>query len=257
MAEEQARKTKRGILLATPGSPVALDFASRHDGFESSAFGLTGLADGPGTGQFSGLGGAATVHQAPVLLQRYPLSYYYARQSLPVVRDVHAPHQRPAAGQPVRLQAPSQPISVSQQVDIPQTVSIVPQSVPLVVSAVSSSSAGTGFSSRIDSSRGVAVARSSGLAPSGLAATDLGSRGLTPNLGYASSGGVAALGGVGSVWKKRKSMGRERLKWIFYYELKFLLKFVIIFFVSFDKIIFLRTIHLWCHFISVNDPFFV
>lgn len=194
MAEEQARKTKRGILLATPGSSVALDFASRHDGFESSAFGLTGLADGPGTGQFSGLGGAATVHQA--LLQRYPLSYYYARQSLPVVRDVH---QRPAAGQPVRLQAPSQPISVSQQVDIPQTVSIVPQSVPLVVSAVSSSSAGTGFSSRIDSSRGVAVARSSGLAPSGLAATDLGSRGLTPNLGYASSGGVAALGGVGSV----------------------------------------------------------
>lgn len=199
VAEEQARKTKRGILLATPGSPVALDFASRHDGFESSAFGLTGLADGPGTGQLSGLGGAATVHQAPVLLQRYPLSYYYARQSLPVVRDVHAPHQRPAAGQPVRLQAPSQPISVSQQVDIPQTVSIVPQSVPLVVSAVSSSSAGTGFSSRIDSSRGVAVARSSGLAPFGLAATDLGSRGLTPNLGYASSGGVAALGGVGSV----------------------------------------------------------
>lgn len=199
VAEEQARKTKRGILLATPGSPVALDFASRHDGFESSAFGLTGLADGPGTGQFSGLGGAATVHQAPVLLQRYPLSYYYARQSLPVVRDVHAPHQRPAAGQPVRLQASSQPISVSQQVDIPQTVSIVPQSVPLVVSAVSSSSAGTGFSSRIDSSRGVAVARSSGLAPSDLAATDLGSRGLTPNLGYASSGGVAALGGVGSV----------------------------------------------------------
>lgn len=199
MAEEQARKTKRGILLATPGSPVALDFASRHDGFESSAFGLTALADGPGTGQLSGLGGAATVHQAPVLLQRYPLSYYYARQSLPVVRDVHAPHQRPAAGQPVRLQAPSQPISVSQQVDIPQTVSIVPQSVPLVVSAVSSSSAGTGFSSRIDSSRGVAVARSSGLAPFGLAATDLGSRGLTPNLGYASSGGVAALGGVGSV----------------------------------------------------------
>lgn len=199
MAEEQARKTKRGILLATPGSPVALDFASRHDGFESNAFGLTGLADGPGTGQLSGLGGAATVHQAPVLLQRYPLSYYYARQSLPVVRDVHAPHQRPAAGHPVRLQAPSQPISVSQQVDIPQTVSIVPQSVPLVVSAVSSSSAGTGFSSRIDSSRGVAVARSSGLAPSGLAATDLGSRGLTPNLGYASSGGVAALGGVGSV----------------------------------------------------------
>lgn len=196
VAEEQARKTKRGILLATPGSPVALDFASRHDGFESTAFGLTGLADGPGTGQLSGLGGAATVHQAPVLLQRYPLSYYYARQSLPVVRDVH---QRPAAGQPVRLQAPSQPISVSQQVDIPQTVSIVPQSVPLVVSAVSSSSAGTGFSSRIDSSRGVAVARSSGLAPSGLAATDLGSRGLTPNLGYASSGGVAALGGVGSV----------------------------------------------------------
>lgn len=255
MAEEQARKTKRGILLATPGSPVALDFVSRHDGFESSAFGLTGLVDGSGTGQLSGLGGAATVHQA--LLQRYPLSYYYARQSLPVVRDVHAPHQRPAAGQPVRLQAPSQPISVSQQVDIPQTVSIVPQSVPLVVSAVSSSSAGTGFSSRIDSSRGVAVARSSGLAPSGLAATDLGSRGLTPNLGYASSGGVAALGGVGSVWKKRKSMGRERLKWIFYYELKFLLKFVIIFFVSFDKIIFLRTIHLWCHFISVNDPFFV
>lgn len=200
MAEEQARKTKRGILLATPGSPVALDFASRHDGFESSAFGLTGLVDGPGTGQLSGLGGAATVHQAPVLLQRtYPLSYYYARQSLPVVRDVHAPHQRPTPGQPVRLQAPSQPISVSQQVDIPQTVSIVPQSVPLVVSAVSSSSAGTGFSSRIDSSRGVAVARSSGLAPSGLAATDLGSRGLTPNLGYASSGGVAALGGVGSV----------------------------------------------------------
>lgn len=211
-AGKQARKTKRGILLATAGSPVALDLASRHDGgFESNGFGLTGLADGSGTGQLSGglVGGGAIVHQAPVLVQRYPSlsapAYYYSRQSVPVVRDVHTPHQRPAAAQPpaVRLQASSQPISVSQHVNIPQTtVPVVSQSVPVVVSAVSSSSAGTGFSSRIDSSAtsgGVAVAGSSGLASSGLAATDLGSRGLIPNLGYPSSGGIAALGGVGTL----------------------------------------------------------
>lgn len=204
-AEKQARKTKRGILLGTAGSPVALDFASRYD-FESSGFGLTGLANGLGAGQLSGglAGGGAIVHQAPVLVQRYPSlsTAYYARQH-PLVRDVHTPHQRPVAQPPaVRLQASSQPISVSQHVNIPQTtVPVVSQSVPVVVSAVSSSSAGTGFSSRIDSSGATSVAGSSGLASS--SATDLGSRGLIPNLlGHASSGsigGVAALGGVGTV----------------------------------------------------------
>lgn len=197
-AEEQPKKAKRGILLGTAGSSVGLELGPASSG----GLGLSGLANG----QLSaGVDGGAIVQQAPtVLVQRYPPIAYYARQSLaPVLREVsvqtaHPANQRPTTvavsppQPPVRLQA--SPISVSQHVNIPQLVS---QSVPVLVSAVSSSSAGAGFASRIDSSGSVTAG--SGLA-SGLATTtDLASRGFASNLGYASSGGAAALGAVGAL----------------------------------------------------------
>lgn len=200
-AEEQPKKAKRGILLGTAGSSVGLELGPASSG----GLGLSGLAND----QLSaGVDSGAIVQQAPtVLVQRYPPIAYYARQSLaPVLREVsvqtaHPANQRPTTvavsppQPPVRLQA--SPISVSQHVNIPQLVS---QSVPVLVSAVSSSSAGAGFASRIDSSGSVTAG--SGLATT----TDLASRGFASNLGYASSGGAAALGAVGALWgiKKRK-----------------------------------------------------
>lgn len=194
-AEKHSKKAKRGILLGTVGSSVGLELGPASNG----GLGLSGLANG----QLSaGVEGGAIVQQAPtVLVQRYPPIAYYARQSLaPVLREVSvqtahpAVNQRPAtvavgASQPaVRLQA--SPISVSQHVNIPQLVS---QSVPVLVSAVSSSSAGAGFASRIDSSGSVTAG--SGLATT----TDLASRGFASNLGHGSSGGAAALGAVGAL----------------------------------------------------------